>query len=451
MRKKRTKVFIILISFFLLLISIVLLSIGIHYYKISKKDYIFNSVIDSFFIKLKELVVVDESYYIGDSFQIDGNAFINIESNNTDELIYSKKFLNNLSKLNINYIIAKDSKNKEFYTFSNGMYNNSCVFTNKRLINNSTEFRFLDGVSDEYINIGKNTYFESLTGEYNSIDNMNYIYDFLKNSLKKHISEDDLNLYDTSTYIGDKEVTVNQISYEIEEETLKKLYDSILKDIKNDNRANDIFSLFLSNLDSLKLSKKKRLMPKNSKLIINIYTSKKNYEILKYEVVYLEESNKKTYVYEGSNDKGLMYYLVNNEVKYQAKYKFSSKKTDIEVFDEFDKPVGSIHLDKDKSTLNFTVTLNLDNNKYDISYYENSDNLSDEGYNKINVLSFKVMDNLTNVIQGEIKLDNNIKSMVKINEDVSNATLKIGFKEEENNRYDSYYDNLIMKIESLEE
>ncbi len=448
------------VIFFLLLIGIAvgLILIGLHYSKISKKQYIFGVVIDNVFEKGEKYLSISDDYNLGDNFQIEGTVKMNFSSEeylnkSKNDPDFKKKYqkLHNLSQVNTTYLFAHDKKNEKVYAEVDEKLGKENLFHGKYLISDSTKYIFVDKVLSNYVNDGAANYFESYIEEegnkVDTTDNIIYLYNFIRDSIKNNITEEDLTGYDVETIYGEDTISVGQISYKITDKNYKELLKNILKDIKSDDRASQIMSLIYPKLDDLKINEKKHYLKNNESYTINIFVTKMYYKPIKYEVIYLKDDQKQIYTYEGDMKGGTFYYSENNVVKYQATVESDNKKTNIMVYDESSNEIGTIKLEKDDNSLMFNMTLDLEKNKYDISYSMKNKDLEKNKYNREDYLTFKIMNDKITHIQGTIQLDSKISKDVKINEDTTSSVLRSSLKEEENEKLKNVRDTVKARLE----
>ena len=220
-----------------------------------------------------------------------------------------------------------------------------------------------------------------------------------------------------------------------------------MKDLKNDERANQIISLIYPDINDLKVNEKKKYLKSNESYTINVYVSKPMFKPVKYEVVYLKDDQKEIYTYEGNKNDGIFYYSENNEVKYRANYHSTDKKMDILVYDRSNTEIGTIKGEKDKNNLNLTLTLDFKDKNYDISYSAKNRDLKDNTYVREDNLTFKIMDNMNIKLQGNVECVSNISSGAKILEDTSSSELRSTITDEENSKLDNLKNKIKERLE----
>lgn len=276
--------------------------------------------------------------------------------------------LKNLSSMNTTFLLQHDAENNKFYGKLDEKIGNETIFSGKYLITDSTQYYFIDKILKNYVNDGGNNYFESFTEEVGTVENISYLYYFIRDSLKTNIKEEDLEADTSQTLINNEMRKVSRVAYRLDNDSYKALLKAVLKDLKNDGRAMQILSLVDPDFKDYKLNEKKKYFSKGESYTTYIYLAQWTYKPLKVEVLHLKGDERKSYSYEGNLYKGLFYYSLNNEAKYSATYKGNSKSMDILVYDFANREVGTIKGQKDKDNLMFTMTLELEKKKYDITY-----------------------------------------------------------------------------------
>ncbi len=444
------------IMFFLLLIAFAvgLILFGLYYGKISDKEYIFGNMVDMVFDKTESIFTIDKDYITGDNFSVDGSIKMTLSSEeyknkSVTDIEFKKKnnMLNNLSKMDTTFKVQHDKKHEQVYAELDEKIGNEEIFAGKYYVANSTRYFFVNSILKNYVNDGSNTYFESYKEDITTTDNINYLYNFIRDSIKNNINNEVLSGYDVDTLVGDHTIKAGQISYRITDKSYKQLLKGILKDLKKDERAHQILSVIYPNLDDLKVNEKKKYFKSNESYTISVYVSKPMFKPVKYEVVYLKDDQKNIYTYEGDKKDGIFYYSENNEVKYRATYHSTDKKIDVLVYNRSNEEIGTIKGEKDKNSLSLILTLDLGDKNYDISYSSKNKDLKNKSYTREDLLTFKIMDEKIVKIQGNVECISKITNKVKIMEDTSSSELRSTLTDEDNNKIDTIKDRVKERLE----
>ena len=240
-----------------------------------------------------------------------------IFGNSTDG---SDVIINNLNNSSFNYQYRLDTEAKKMYLDGSLVLNAAETLGINFYQNENISYIFLRNIFDKYIMINDNDIFTYLEENQKAIDDINYIYDKVIESLGNNITSDDIKI---STENNEK-----KISLELDEKRLNEISKNIINDLKNDNRAKEILG---ENIDNLDTSNDSNNSDSKSYLAYNIYLNKN--DIATYEFVLNDSEN-------------------NYSIAYNKKENsFSIKENDKETF----KGVIST---KDNAT---TITLTSDN------------------------------------------------------------------------------------------
>jgi hypothetical protein len=438
-RNKKLRIVLLVIIGILILSSIISIVVGIYLDKLSKPQYIFGKVIDKTSTKINDYLNQLDEIDVGDNFTITTNINFNINSEyykktdlTADEL-KEKARLNNLNNLNTNIVLKQDKKNKQAYFSIEEKIKEEDLVTYKYLVDNSTEYFYLNGLLSNYINDGNCNYFETLDNENTTKSNLTYLYNFTKTSLKNNLKEEYFKSYQKESYISGENQSVNQISLTLTDTTIKKILKGILKDLKNDEKANKILTGINEDFKNTKVDYKKKYLETNETITINIYTTKVLSTPLKYEVIDTKDNSKKTYYYEGNDSNGTIYIIDNDEVKYQIDTTIKSNSLVLNINDSKNNNVGKLKLENDNTGLSITYSYDDSIDKYEYNYKSKyTYNDKKDTYSNDIALTFKVVNNKVTKYDGEVTITTDISKSVKIDEDTSNQVLKSSLTEEQN-------------------
>ncbi len=442
----------IIIRFVIILILIILASFlfykGYYYNNLAKPKTIFSNFIDEINNKLINYYNLDKKYEIGDNFAIEGETSFGFSSekylaNSIDQESLEKyHIINNLNNTRLTYNLMQNKSSKQLYFASKGTIGNELVFNNKYLVENSTKYYFLENILNTYVNDGSCNYFENLNNDVTSKENVDYLYNFIINSLKNNLNENKITKYEVTEKINNEDVNVYQISMTIDDNFIRNLLNNILNDLKHDNRANSILTNIDKDFSKTKISNKKFFVPKNESYVLNIFVNKFLYKPLKYQLIHLNNKSKETLSYEISNNGGDIYYLSNESLKFIGKVTYNNKNISINFLDSNKKNIGTFKYNKSSNGFNFNLLFNQDNKAINLVFSSKFINYNKDGYSNEMVISFKRTDNLINVLSGDIKISNKISKKVKINEDVSTAVLSSSLTEEQINNKTNQFTNI---------
>ena len=445
----------IIIFLFFALIAASLIYIGIYFEKRSNPVYIYKTGIDSITTKIDEYVKVDNKYILGDNINISGTVDVDLTSEKYSEeastnIDSAKKnnMINNLSRMDIKYGFIQSKKDNKLLVSLDERINDEIIIDGKYLIDNSTKYYFVNNILKNYVNDGNNTYFELLNNEKTSLDNIDYLYGFIKDSLSKELGER-AKKYVINTNVNNKQEELNEVSIRLTDKEIKNILKDILKSLKKDKEANKILSSIDNKFSKRKVNEKKEYLKKNESYTINIYSTKLFNKIKKYEIVYMNKDNTKNYSIDVNKNKGVFYYSEDNNLKYKANYIINSKKTNIDIYDNVDKKIGNVVIEKDVNNLLFTLTLKNKDKSYDIIASSKFKNYNkNKSYTNEITMSVKIMEKQKSVLSGTIKSISKVNNKPIITEDTAEAVLKSTLTDEENDKIDNLYDNIKGRLEN---
>ena len=271
---------------------------------------------------------------------------------------------------------------------------------------------------------------------------VDYLYDFISTSLANNL-EKDTTIIKTNLNIKNKDLEVEKLSYEFDNKSIIKLLNGVLSDLKNDEKAYKILSNADRDFKKRKVSETSSYLEKDEKYILNVFCSKFFYKPLRYEVIYHNKNDIKMFSYEGNSKKGDLFYTENGELKYKVDIENKNNNISMNVFNNIDKDLGSIKIERDINGLLFDANLKLEDNIYEIvgssKYYDYKER---ESYSNDITVSFKVSEKQVNVVSGEIVFNNKVKASSEINEEIDKVILKSKLDEDTNKKLDNLYDDI---------
>ena len=454
---KKENITKIVVVFLLVCIASVLLYFGFYLNNVLKPKYVFSSLIDSIDLLKDKYFSFDSKYLVGDNFSIDGNVSFEMSSEkygvSSDPSILSKYYMiNNLNNTTINYKLMQDINNKKIYSEVKTNIGTQNVLYNKLLVENATKYYFINSVYSNYINGGSCNYFESLTEENTTKDNIDYLYNFILKSLKNNLKEEYFEKNIVNENILNKDTDVYQISLTIDDKRVKDIFSGILDDLKNDKRSYSILSSSDNNFKKRKVNYNKRILDKKESYTINVFISKSLYKPLKYEIVHILNNDVKSYSYEGSLSVGTIYCIDNGTIKYIGSTIINDKSITIKFSDYLKNDVGILKYEKGVNSSNLNLLFNNGTKSYDLVISSKFVNYNKKNKSYINSISssFKVTDKKIVVVSGNVKIDNKVSSVVKIDEDTTGAILNSKLSNVAVSKKKNLYNNLRARYEKNE-
>lgn len=452
--KKITKVFLVLI----ILIFVVVAGFCFYYSfilnKESKPKNVYGKIIDKIDKNLYDYFMFDKKYVLGDNFnvsgeidfELDGTYYLQNSSINPDDIkIYNK--ISNLTNATTTYKYIQNNDEDKLYKEINQKINEEEVLLKKVFLENATEYVFINGASDKYINNGNSIYFETIDGSHTTKDNIDYIHTFIVNALKNSLLEEYFEKEAITTNVDDGTKDVYQMSIRLDDKRVKKIINSIIKDIKSDERANNIICGVYKDFETYKLNDDERILEKDEVYTINVYTDKIWFSPLKYEIIHLKNNERSTYSYVGDL-KGHFTYVHNEQLKYGVSVQINHKTYLFEFNDSYGKSIGKIKLDKYDNMYSLDVDLTLDKKTYLVTY---SSKVKD--YEKNNKYTINDLVHIKYSEDDIIKFSGDIKNNIEVNvdstikEEVGDVVIRSSLTEVEETNYNNIKERLTERFE----
>lgn len=391
--------------------------------------YIFDTAIE----KLKETPTKNTYTGIGENISIKSNINLEIESQKYQESLLPedqtiKNLITNLNQTTSNLQFIHDKDNKKMLVKVASTKAENKILDLKLLVENSTEYFFIDGQIGNYVNNGNSTYFENINSETTSKDNVIYILEQVSKSLKKNISNDEFRTIKEKIDINGKPRNLNKTTIEFDNTRLIQLFNNVLEDLKSDERSKNILIGYDNDFMKTKISKNKIYLKKDEKLSVYMY---KDFfgKVEKYEIIKKEGENEFRYTYEPSTN--LIYIVENNIVKKKLQLSLDKNKTEIIIYDSQDNELGKLTYTSsdDKKTLTYLMKEN--NEITDVSFESKITDLKKKkSYTEVIDLKLRYYTETENILNLKVNLNNQVSSDTKIEEDTSNAIFASTLEEE---------------------
>ena len=382
--------------------------------------YLFDAAIE----KLKTTPTNETYTGIGENISIQSNINLEIESQKYQESLLPedqtiKNLITNLNQTTSNLKYIHDKNNKKMLVTVESKKAETKILDLKLLIENSTEYFFIDGQVGNYVNNGNSTYFENINSETTSKDNIIYILEQVSKSLKKNISNEEFRTTKEQIDINGKPKKLNKTTIEFDNTKLIELFNKVLEDLKKDERSKNILIGYDNDFMKTKISKSKIYLQKDEKLAIYMY---KNFlgKVEKYELIKREGENEYRYTYEPSTN--LIYVVENNIVKKKLHLTIEKEKTEIIIYDSSDTELGKLiyTTTNDKKTLTYLMKENGE--VTDLSFESKIIDLKkNKSYTETMDLNLRYYTETENVLNIKVNLNNQVSSDTQIEEDTSNA------------------------------
>ena len=178
--------------------------------------------------------------------------------------------IGNLNNSTFNYEYRLDTESKRMYMDGSLLLNATELLGINFYQAEDISYVFLRNIFDKYIVIENSDIFTYLEENNQAVDDVNYIYDKIIESLGNNITTDDIKVTNQD---GKK-----KISLELNEERLNEISENIVNDLKKDDKAKEILGNSLDELDTTTSSSSS---DNNSYLYYSIYLEKD--DIVTYE------------------------------------------------------------------------------------------------------------------------------------------------------------------------
>lgn len=451
--KRYKKVIIILLVIIIIVIASFCFYYGFIINNASKPKNVFKSCINRIDDVLFEFLEVDKDYNLGDNFTVSGDIEYKLEGayylknsvNKPDDIkIYNK--INNLNNSKVTFKYIQDEENDKFYSEYNHLIGVEQILNKKTYVENATEYVYINTFLDKYVNNGNSVLFETVNATNTTEDNINYIHEFILESLNNNLKEEYFDKEKKTIKLDEEEKVSYQMSIRIDNDRYKEILNNIIKDIRKNDRANNIISSLYSDFPNYKVGNK-RFLEKNESYIVNIYTDNIWYKPLKYEVIHLKDDTRDMYYYIGDLE-GELTHIHNDELKYNTDVSIGKKRCLLQFSNKNGRSIGIIKLDKNIDMFNFDVDLLLDGKSYVIGFSSKiKDYKKNKNYTVNNLLNIRYSENNIVKFSGNIKNKIVFNNKSVIEEEIGDVVIRTTFTKEEENKFKNYKDEFNLRLE----
>ena len=250
----------------------------------------------------------------------------------------SDVIIGNLNNSTFNYEYRLDTESKRMYMDGSLLLNATELLGINFYQAEDISYVFLRNIFDKYIVIENSDIFTYLEESNQAVDDVNYIYDKIIESLGNNITTDDIKVTNQD---GKK-----KISLELNEERLNEISKNIVNDLKKDKKAKEILGNSLDELDTTTSSSSS---DNNSYLYYSIYLEKD--DIVTYEFGVKDKDGDYRIEFNNGNEKSFVIKEGNTE----------SLKAVIEESND----TTTINLSSDNTSIG-TITINDNNISFSI-------------------------------------------------------------------------------------
>lgn len=427
------------------LLSIILLSLGFYFELIANKERIFKTSLNNILKNIIEVVDMFEfntglanNYKKEANIKITSNSFnYNYVTKNNNLTLNLGNIFRNLNQTNTKVTIINNLQNKKRFVHLQSNLNEKNLLELKNLTENSTQYYYVSGFQNNYINNGNDNYFESVNEKTSIMDNAKYLSNFIIDSITNNINKDKYKVTEEEKY--------KKISISLDKKTIEEITKKVIKDIKKDDKATNIILSTNKEIDDIKTN----IFSKNTNITFNTYVEKYTYKIKKYEIIYTNSKTKEnitiTYEYKNKNE-GIGDIIINNE-KYKYEYISKEKEKEITLYTEYQK-IGNISIEKTKTGILFDLNIVNNSKEITINYIMNLLNLKKgKSYNQEQQLTFRTEVN-NEPVNIDITINTKVTNKVKIDEDTSSSIIERTLSTEEKERLNNIFLDVISKLNS---
>ena len=354
MNNKKKTIIWVLILFFL---SFSLIGIGVY----------LNSVVKSSYMMGKGIDFIQNSFYqyfvknvnnVGDNYSLDGTIKFSLKSDYYKKNPASEEYrrILNLNQLNSNFSLKQNLKTKQAYIYIDEKIKNEKLLFLKLLIENNTEYFFLDGIADSYIDNGTCNYFETFQNDATMQKNIDYIYFSFFSSLKKSLKEEYFDRYEKVENIDGKDTIVIEIIMDISDNLIHTILNDTLDNMRKDSKANLILSSTFKDFDKYKIDSSTEFLKSNESYKISLSLLKSTHKPYKYQIDYSNGEEKKRYLYMGNNLEGTLYYLENDKITYIIDSYLEDELIKLSIQNSSKKLLGEFQYEKKDNNLNINYS-----------------------------------------------------------------------------------------------
>ena len=218
----------------------------------------------------------------------------------------SDVIIGNLNNSTFNYEYRLDTESKRMYMDGSLLLNATELLGINFYQAENISYVFLRNIFDKYIVIENSDIFTYLEESNQAVEDVNYIYDKIIESLGNNITTDDIKVTNQD---GKK-----KISLELNEERLNEISKNIVNDLKKDDKAKEIIGEGLDNLEAARStvnSNENTTTTNDSSLNYSIFLEKN--EIVTYEFAIKDNDENYSIEFNNGNEKSFVIKEGNTE------------------------------------------------------------------------------------------------------------------------------------------
>lgn len=452
MKHKRIILSVVFVCFFIAIFSI---GIGLYLNYLAQPKHVFEKMFSSMGEKFDPYFSTFDSLFIGDQFSVHTDVKFELDSPYYSEqslidveALKKYHFLKNLSKMDMDISLLEDSKKKKAFGQLLGVIGEEKIIDTRFGVDNATFYYFVDGVSDHYINNGTCNYFENINQETTSMDNLIYLKSFILKSFDNSLKEEYFTKYEAKQDIGGTKKDSYVISIRFTNKRIIMILNSILQDLKKDERAKVILTNIYPDFATVKIKDDTPFLQQKESYTLNIYTSKVLHKPYKYELVYLNQDDSKSILYELGNESDTILYLENNHMIYSMAATNSEDSFLLKISDSKNDSVGELRIDLQDKDRMIHFSFDDQSKRCNVEYSSKYTNYKkNKEYHNEKVLSLDYVDNGNSYLDGTVTILTDVSLDTKMEEDFSSAILSSKLTETEKEVLKTKKDTIKKRLE----
>ena len=401
----------------LILLSIALLAGGGVLTYFTSPKYVAQTVIKEMGENATQILANRQETGLEENYSTTGTLKIDLQSDyfqglSTTDSSYATiaNLFRNLSNTQNNIAVVQDKENKRLFINYNSTLNGQNLFSTRYLVEDATEYYYIDGVTSTYVNNGNNNYFESLNSATTTNENLNYIIEKVTESVKDNIEDS----YLSTTYEDNYKV----VTITLTEDDLLKLGNNVLEDLKKDTKANQIMTGYNQNFADTKITKDQ--IKGIGTIQLHIYLNKISTQVERYELN-MEDGTTLSYSIANGNK---MIEITQNDSTTRFTITTTNDKTDITITDEENTTIGSVSISKTSTNYDIIANVTTDTMSMDFGYNTQMTNVKKgTSYDSSTTITLNISSQNTMLLNGTITLDTTTTSDTTIEEDTSTSVL----------------------------
>lgn len=347
----------------------------------------------------------------------------------------------NLNDTNTIVKIVTDAKNKKRLLTVDSFLGNTKLLNTKSLIENATEYHYDPTITSSYINLGNNTYFESVNDNTNTYDNLKYLHEYIVQELAT-------NLIDKIKVENEKDY--NKININLNSKDLNNILDTVIDNLTKDSKASTIITsykkYFIIDKKELKISLK------NVNIEFSIYTEKYTYNIKKYAIHITDKKRNIDISYQPENKQTGSGRIEIDNNQYKFEYKKANKTKEVILYDNANRKIGEISLEKTNTGVLFDSNTLINDNELNINYIYNILNLKKKkSYDEEQQLIIRHSSKEQEILNLDLVINTKVDVKSRILENNKDTIIKSSLTEQEQTNLNDRYINLFNELNNKKE